>query len=165
MPPSDKIKRNLVWIRKTLGIIDKTTLPGTVEGEVRPTIDAFGWFRYENLDQNSVNGAAPIVTVASAAVPAGIFRLITHCSMSHTDTGVTHLAGINKRIQPGNFNVGLPIDQASIVVGQFTSLHGRTFLLEGEFLIGAVQVATVVGNISLRFFSVDIEIGEYVPVL
>ncbi len=162
---SDKIKRNIVWIRKTLGIIDKTTLPGVVLGEVRPTIDSFGWFRYENLTINSVNGAAPSAAVASAVVPPGIFRVITHCSVSHTDTGVTHLASLNKRIQPANFNVGLPTDRSSIVVGQFVSLIGRTFLKENEFLIGAVVAAPAVGNLSLRFFSVDIEIGEYIPPL
>jgi len=165
VPTTDKIKRSLVWLRKTLGIIDKTTLPGEILGEVRPTIDALGWFRYENLEIDQVNGAAPIAVLASTVTPPNVMRIITHASLSHTDTGVTHLASLNKRRNPGNFNIGLPTDRASIAVGEFCSLIGRTVLLENEFLIGQVVAAPVAGNISLRSFFVDIEIGEYIPPL
>lgn len=161
----DKIKRSLIWMRKTLGIIEKTTLPGEILGEVRPTIEALGWFRYEDVQVDQINAAAPATAIASSTPPAGVLRFIIHTSLAHTDTGITHLAGLNKRRNPGNFNIGLPIDQVSIQVGQFCSLIGRTFLVEGELIIGEVVVPPIGGVLSLRSFFVDIEPGEYIPPL
>lgn len=165
MPTIDKVKRSFVWLRKTLGIIDKTTLPGEVLGEIRPTIDSLGWFRYENLEVSQINAGAPTAVVASPVTPPNVIRVVVNASVSHSDTAVAHLASLNKRRNPGNFNIGLPTDRALIEVGEFCSLIGRMTLMENEFLIGQVVAAPAVGNLTLRFFFVDIEIGEYIPPL
>lgn len=159
---SDKIKRNIIWLRKTLGIIDKTTLPGEILGEVRPTMDTFGWDRLDDLQNERVNVAAPGQVAASTVVPPGIVRYIHAASITHTDTGVTHEASLVKRRQPNTFNVGVPTDRRLITDLMFCSMQGRTFIREGDFLIGQVVTAPVAGQLTLTFYFVDIDPGEYI---
>lgn len=159
---SDKIKRSLLWMRKTLGIIDKTTLPGEINGEVRPTMDLFGWERLENLQVQRINAAAPLQVVVSGVVPPGVIRYVHAASVSHTDVGVTHEVSLVKRRQPNTLNVGIPIDRSTISFEMFASMQGRTFIREGEFLLGQVVDAPAVGVLILTFFFVDIDPGEYI---
>lgn len=162
MPTIDKIKRNLLWLRKTLGIIDKTTLPGEILGEVRPTIDTFGWDRLGNLQVERVNAAAATSVVVSTVVPADVIRYIHAMSIVHTDTGVTHTVSIVKRRQPNTLNVGIPTDRSTILPLQHVSMIGRTFITEGEFILGQLVTATVAGQLTLTFYFVDIDRGEYI---
>lgn len=161
----DKIKRSLVWMRKTLGIIEKTTLPGEIVGEVRPTIDTLGWDRLLQLEPTRVNAAAPAQVVISAAVPSGIVRYIHTLSISHTDANVEHEVSVVKRRQPNTFNIGQATDRRLIGENQFCSIIHPIMLVEGEFVIGQVLAAPVVGVLILTFLSVDIEQGEYISAM
>jgi len=160
---SDKIKRSFLWMRKSLGIIEKTTLPGEVLGEVRPTMDLFGWERLVDLQVERINAAAPAVSIASNVLPDGVTRYIHSCSLTHTDTGVNHEASLIKRRNPSAFNVGIPTDRTTISTLQQCSMIGRTFIKGNEFIIGQVLVPPVAGVITLTFYFVDIDEGEYIP--
>jgi len=163
MPTIDKIKRNFLWLRRTLGIIDKTTLPGEVVGQVRPTIDMFGWERLPEEQFLATTAAAPGKAVASAATPDNTLRIVYAASLEHTDAAVSHTAWLIKRRNPGGIDVGLPSDRQQIVVGEFMSMIGTTFLVAGDFIIAEVVDALVLGQLSLRLVVVDVDLGEYVP--
>jgi len=165
MPTIDKIKRNFLWLRRALGIIDKTTLPGDVVGEVRPTIDLFGWERLPEEQFLASVAAAPNAAVATVATPANTLRIVYGASLEHTDTGVSHTAWLIKRRNPGSIDVGLPTDRTAIVVGEFMSMIGTTFLVAGDFIVAEVSAAPVAGQLSLRVNVVDVDLGEYVPPL
>lgn len=159
----DKIKRSFVWLRKTLGIIDKTTLPGEILGEVRPILDTFGWDRLSEEVVLSVNALFPAVAVASATPPVGTLRLILHASLEHGDAGVNHIAWILKRRNPGGIDVGLSTDRADIDAGEFISITRATFLRNNEFIIAEMLGVPIAGNMSLRTFHIDLDPGEYLP--
>jgi len=159
----DKIKRNFVWLRRALGIIDKTTLPGEIGGEVRPTIDMFGWERLPE-EQFLVSAAPdPAVAIASPETPENTLRIVYAASLEHTDTGVNHICWMMKRRNPGSIDVGLPTDRGDIDVGEFMSMIGTTFLVAGDFIIAEIIGVPVAGQLSLRLNVVDVDIGEYVP--
>jgi len=159
----DKIKRNLVWLRRALGIIDKTTLPGQILGEVRPTIDTFGWERLPEEQFLTTTAPAPAVAIASAPTPDITLRLVYGASLEHTDTAVSHTAWFIKRRNPGALDVGVPSDRTAIVVGEFMSMIGTTFLVAGDFFIAEITGTPVAGQLTLRLNVVDVDIGEYVP--
>lgn len=159
----DKIKRNLVWLRRALGIIDKTTLPGEILGEVRPTIDTFGWERLPEEQFLATSAGDPAVAIASAATPDNTLRIVYGASLEHTDAGVNHICWMVKRRNPGSIDVGLPTDRQDIDVGEFMSMIGTTFLVAGDFIVAEIIGAPVAGQLSLRLNVVDVDIGEYVP--
>lgn len=159
----DKIKRNFLWLRRTLGIIDKTTLPGEIVGEVRPIIDTFGWDRLPEEQFLTATAGQPATAIASADTPPDTLRLVYGASLEHTDTGVNHIAWLIKRRNPGALDVGLPTDRQDIDVGEFLSMIGTCFLVEGDFIIAEIIGAPVAGQLTLRLNVVDVDLGEYVP--
>ena len=161
----DKIKRSFLWLRRTLEIIDKTTLPGEILGEVRATLDTFGWDRLPSEQFLQFVATAPQVAVASSTPPIDVLRVVLGASLEHTDTGVNHIAWLTKRRNPGPFDVGIPTDRQDIDVGEFMSMIGRTFLINNDFVIAEIIGAPVVGQITLRLITIDIPFGEYIPPL
>lgn len=159
----DKIKRNLVWLRRALGIIDKTTLPGEILGEVRPTIDTFGWERLPEEQFLSTGAPDPAIAIASEPTPENTLRIVYAASLEHSDVAVNHVAWMIKRRNPGALDVGLPTDRQDIDAGEFLSMIGTTFLVAGDFIIAEILGAPVAGQLTLRLNVVDVDIGEYVP--
>jgi len=170
--PLDQIKRSFIWLRQTLRITDKTTLPGSVLGEIRPTVDTFGWDRLNPLSSGegtgptslSANGALAAINASFGPVPDGIMRYIISASCSIDDaTFVGFLRmevvkdGIAIAIQePFEFNA----NGANVRVG----LNRHVLLEPGDVLQCVSSVAPAVGqrnNIRARF--VDIDFGEYIP--
>lgn len=160
---SDKIKRSFVWLRRTLEIIAKTTLPGEILGEVRPILDTFGWDRLQEEQFSQATAAAPARAVASDTPPVGTLRFVLGASLEHTDTGVTATGWLLKRRNPGATDVGLPTDRSAIVVGEFLSMQGTTFLVNNDFIIAEVFAVPVAGQLSLRLRFIDLPFGEYIP--
>ncbi len=168
----DKVKRAFVWIRKTLRIIDRTTLPGEVLGEIRTTLDAFGWDRLSPASAGE--GAGPVNETAQSplngntasltAVPVGVMRYIIHASASTNDPLGTGLINLQVRTgDPGAPEIG--IDKATVAIVQ-PMLHGleRSLLLApGEQLLAVmVPGADVVSRVFIRAKFVDIDLGEYI---
>lgn len=165
MPPSDKIKRSFVWLRKTLGIIDKTTLPGEVLGDVRPVIDLFGWDRLGEASVVSANSVvAPGATVNGDVTPDGVLRLVLHANVQHTDTNVDHFLWIDKLAQAaGGFIVGVTSPNVAVPVLVDQSTSGWFVLAPGDRIRGNADVALVAGALTLNTNFIDLPLGEYIP--
>lgn len=160
---TDKIKRSFVWLRKTLGIIDKTTLPGDVLGEVRPIMDVFGWERLgEPSEFISPFTAAPGNTVTSTLVPDTVVRLILFAAVRHTDPGVPHFLWIDKVMPGGATNVSLTSNPTDQLTSLPQGLTRRIILEPGSALRGRSLDALVGGALALDINFIDIPIGEYV---
>ncbi len=159
----DKIKRSFTWIRNALRVIDKTTLPGEIQGDIRPSIDLFGW---ERLPEEQILQVAAAATgeVLSATPPVGTLRLVLHCSLLITGSGVGVTAIIRKRNALGA-NCGLPTDRDAIEDDEVASVIGRTFLAAGDVIVAAYVNPPLGGTSTLSLNVVDLDIGEYIPPL
>ncbi|MEE9263822.1 MAG: hypothetical protein V3V11_05150 [Vicinamibacteria bacterium] len=162
----DKVKRAFVWIRKSLRIIDRTTLPGEILGEIRPTLDTFGWERFNEPESSSVS-SANVNFIVGPAVPEGFLRYVlaasveTNAAILNETIWIDWSAGgvVTGLIQPflapprdlpgGEVRVGL---ERPIVMREGDTLRGRC----NPTMAGGERVF-----INQRF--VDIEIGEYIP--
>ena len=167
----DKVKRAFIWLRNTLRIIDRTTLPGEILGEIRPTLDTFGWDRLspaaagEGVGPTDLNAQgtlnADIVTLA--AVPQGVMRYVFRASCSHNDPVAGGLA-LSIQVRNGSIDIGLNPSQA---VEANPIRHGmdRSFLLApGEQLIcRSVPAPGLTERLFIRYRFVDLDFGEYIP--
>ncbi len=159
------INRALMWVRKVLQVTEETDSPRVLSEELRPIVDVFGWERLPEEQFLTATAPDPAVIVASEATPPDILRVVLHSSLEHTDTGVTHTAWQIKRRNPGALDVGVPTDRITIAVGEFLSMIGRTYLIEGDFMIAEVAAAPAAGQLTFRQIVIDLPIGEYIPPL
>lgn len=166
----DKVKRAFIWIRNSLRIIDRTTLPGEILGEIRPGLDVFGWDRLspapagEGIGPTDANAQGSLAAdiVALAAVPEGVMRYVFRASCSHDDPVV---GGLTLSIQVRNGSIDVGLNPSAVVEAQ-PIRHGveRSFLLEpGEQLIcRSIPAPAAAQRIFIRYRFVDIDFGEYV---
>lgn len=168
----DKLKRSFIWLRQALRIIDKTTLPGTIVGEVRPTIDIFGWDRLnpessgpgngpESLNNN---GALANTTASMVAVPAGVMRYIINASCQTDDAAL--IAFMRMEVVKDGIAIAaqepffLNANGANVRIG----LNRHLLLETGDVLQCVSSVAPAAGQRnSIRARFVDIDFGEYIP--
>jgi len=161
-----KIKRAILWIRRSLEITERTNVPESIENVVRPKVDIFGWERLPSVQVAAASNPLS-VAVGSATVPAGTFRYVLNANVEHTDTGVTNTLWLTKALLNG-VRVGLPLDRTATIVGETASMIGTTYLLPGDFLFGETDVAVVAGAMILNMLFVDFDfdteagIGEYI---
>lgn len=163
----DKIKRNFTWLRKALGIIDKTTLPGLVDGDVRVVMDLFGWDRLPESQEIVASNPNTTQVSTAAFTDEGVLRLILLASTTHSDVGINHTMWITKRNPTRSLVVtGVPTDRDNVDSGEQCSMIGHTFLTAGEILIGNTDIATQVGtNMIITTSFVDLPFGEYFPAM
>jgi len=168
--PSDKIKRSFIWLRKVLEITEKTTLPGQILGEVRPTLDTFGWDRYGEAVASRFTGTNSS-TATSTVVPEGICRLVTNASV-HVDNGALAFT-LWLEVQEaqrgglGAFGIGIvqPVLNAAAGIPFIKMGITRPLLLgPGDAISGHCQPASGAGQlVVLSVRAIDLPIGEYVP--
>lgn len=164
----DKIKRNFVWLRRTLGIIDKTTLPGDIVGEVRPTMDLFGWERLTPGGPTSLSadGADNTDIAQFGVVPDNIMRLILRASMSTNDLATP----MTLSMEVNSGGVSISIASAVITPGVVPGAEPARYPLErwilmmpGDRLLVRSSTAPAVGSrLNVRMQFVDLDFGEYV---
>lgn len=158
----DKIKRQFIWLRKVLGIIDKTTLPGEVLGDVRVMMDLFGWDRFPEAQIAQVSN--PLADFANSAPgPDDTTRLILNASARHTDV-INHDIWIEKNPAPGVLRVGLN-QPTNVIGGTDAGLTRPTFLNPGDFLRARVEAAVGAGTMVITTYFIDLPQGEYIPYL
>ncbi len=160
----DKIRRSITWIRKALQITEKTTNPGTVDGNIVPTIDTFGWEELEDPTVLRTIGVA-VNTIASAVVPADVLRVVLGASVQTNDTvqaftmWIEHVDAETALAVSVMRPADLPISAVTIRVG----LPRVVIMRPGDFLRGRSSPATGVGlDLRLTVRSVDLPIGEYI---
>lgn len=156
------INRALMWLRKTLEITEETESPQVLSETVRPVIDVFGW---ERLAEGQILQTAAAATgeVLSGAPAAGIIRLVLHCSVLLTGSGVGVTAIMRKRNLTSGAHVGLPLDRESMEDDEVTSMIGHTFLVEGDAIVAAYVNPPAGGTSTLSLSVIDLPVGEYIP--
>lgn len=165
----DKVKRAFVWLRKALRITDKTTLPGHVLGEIRPSLDVFGWERLEGPGTvETAQGALATDVVVLTAVPDGVARFVIYASCSHSDTVNGLILSMQVRTVVGT-DIGV---EAWEYVNPCTAqpvlfpLKRNILLQPGEQLICRSRVPPAAGTrLFIEYKFVDLTPGEYLPAL
>jgi len=165
---ADKIKRAIIWLRKSLDITERTDVPGSINDEIRPILDAFGWDRLKEVENSTVSGTAT-TSVNGPTVPDDVIRLVVMCSVNHTDRSVLvfHHLWVDLK-PPGANSVGVSRPQSvpgSAAAEEIRVPVQRKFLMRpGENLRARASPATGVGiTLEMRQLFVDLPIGEYVP--
>lgn len=159
----DKIKRSFIWLRDSLEIIDRTTLPGTILGEVRPVLDTFGWDRLVEPEFVSQFAAAPANGVAGPVTPQGVVRVILTASVRHTDTGVDHFLWIEKLQTDITLITHITPPTIAVPVDVPQSLTRWIWCEPGTRLRGRSDINLVAGAIAFSFTFLDLPFGEYIP--
>ena len=165
----DKIKRAITWIRKSLQITEKTTQPGTVDGNIVPVLDTFGWERLGGEVTVRLTQGTNVNTISSAAVPADVLRVILEASVE-TDNGVLPFTmWIDHQDVEAGQPVGVmrPIDIPISALTIRCAMDRRYVVMRpGDTLIGRSSPATGAGQVlRLRERFIDLPIGEYVQSL
>lgn len=162
--PTDKIRRAIIWMRKALDITQKTTQPGTISGEIRPTLDVFGWDRYTQLQSVSFSGTN-VTTASMGAIGDDVMRLIIDAQVDSTQNAValflnfrvTHNGGQTVAVQEPFL---VPVGSGGLDIGMLNPV----LLGPGDNFTVSSQPATGVGELLVgRIRFVDLPIGEYIP--
>lgn len=161
-------RKPLFWVQRALDVVGvKTSLPDHVDELVRPSLDALGWDRLKELVKSTVSNPTS-TTVASAACPQGVHRLIVCAGTMHADTGVNHNPQFFIRLAGSAApDVAVGADRRIIVPNETAALRRPVLLRPGDRLIVTYAVAVTVGSVTLQTLHVDLPgpAGEYVPFL
>ncbi len=161
------INRAFSWIKKVLEVTEPTTVPERVLAEVRPSLDVFGWERYEDIETETQT-VADATAASAAAVPDGVNRLYLAAEVGTNDIvnqftfwiEAFPLGGVQVAITPP---VTPPVQDATSTIRN--GGLPRPFLLgPGGRLRGRVAPATAGGaTLTIRTLFIDIPFGEYIP--
>ncbi len=157
------INRGFMWLRKVLEITEKTDVPQVLSEVARPVVDMFGWERLPTSASEEFIGSDATDNVVSLQVPDGFVQLITAASVETTEAVSTAL-WLTKRPKEANQQIAL-VSPVAVLSDLQVALTRPIVLLPGERLIGRSPTGTpAVGeNLTLRFSSVLLPIGEYIP--
>ena len=164
MPTTDKIKRAFTWLRKSLEITEKTNLPGTIDGEIRPILDAYGWDLLQLPEQARLVTAGPTLVTRLAPVPAGEAHLFISCDLVHSDGAATHAIWIQLRAADGTESVVMKVGDPLLRADSVPASMGRPILVPaGARLFGqsldSIPIAT---TFVIRGHFIRLKVGEYV---
>jgi len=165
---TDKFKKAITWIRKTLEITEKTTQPGTVSGTILPTIEALGWERLGERLVGTNTGAANVNSVNGPVTPADVLRLVLHAQAITDDPAIIQTMWLEVQFA-NNLVVGVTqgvVTPILLAAGEAIPvvLPRPLFLRERDFLRARATPGTGVGaNLNLMMMFVDIPVGEYIP--
>ena len=163
--PIDKVKRAFTWLRKSLRIIDKTTLPGEILGEVRPTLDVFGWDLIAENPPEQVNNSSAGATLFTRLppVPEGEVHLFLTCDAEHTDPVGSHILRIDYRDETA-------LAESTIVsVATGTALFDDRVIIRRPILVTPGARLVVISSdsipigsvLNIRGHFVRLNLGEY----
>jgi len=158
----DKVKRAFVWIRKTLRIIDRTTLPAEILGEIRPTLDTFGWDRLASTEFATASSPGATTLVQLAAVPEDEAHLFVAAHVTHDDPVGSKDITLMLEDLGGNRTA------LTTTVGPnasfFIALLRPILVAPGARLIGVSRNAIAGGsNFVIAGLFARLDVGEYIP--
>jgi len=158
----DKIKRAITWIRKSLEITEKTTQPGTISGEIVPTIELAGWDLNRVLEHRNFAGGPGATATITPVVPAGEAHLYVALCGFHTDALANHnvslvyLSELNEFVQITDSS--LMDDEGIIAIDRpFLVPAGATLRVIADRAVGASEI-----HIKGQFYRFTTA-GEYFP--
>ncbi len=163
------INRPFSWLKKVMQVTEETSAPSVLSEKVRPTMDVFGWERFqEGPVTENIAGALAADIVLLPVVPEGVLRYVMFASVMHDDPvagGLTLSIQIRTPVGAGSFDIGIGPAVAT-PIGPVKMGTDRPFLLQpGQTLLCRTTPAPAAGqrvnNLSYRF--VDLDFGEYFP--
>lgn len=164
---SDKIKRALTWIRKTLDITERTNMPEGIMRNIKPTLDVFGWERLPEA-RAVVNTGTNVSSQVSSVTPDETTRLVYACSVETSNNLLAFWLWIEHRVTASGIDVGI-MTPTLTAAGTGTMRIGanRALLLApGDQLIARSNaVVGAAETLSVRMRYIDLPIGEYVAAL
>ncbi len=141
------------------------SLPREIAELITPVFDAYGWERHVDARAFIFNGVN-VDFVQSSAVPAGRLRCIFDISVSISTLAAPIIVSLDHQVTASAVFVGImaPMTLPIGAGGQRFS-PGRTIVLAPfDTLVFRTSALVGVGvTLEMRFRSVDIPIGEYVP--
>lgn len=160
----DKVKRAFIWIRSALRIIDRTTLPGEILGEIRPTLDTFGWDRLAEATFETATGGVGASNVQFTTVPAGFVHLYLQASARITVAGPFNVWVGMRGPAVGPIGTVACAPLAAAILGQKAAPIQRPVIVpEGFSLEARSEAAIVAGSVILEAFRIVLPVGEYIP--
>jgi len=168
---SDKVKRAVIWLRTAFRITDKTTLPGEILGEIRPSVDVFGWDRLNRessgpgVGPQSVNalGGLAVSRVNLPAVPEGTMRYVIGASMESNDPGFIGFLSFEIASQGTQMSPQEPFFLNANGFNVRIGLNRHLLLEPGDiFSMRSEPVPGPAFRNSVRMRFVDIDFGEYI---
>lgn len=165
---SDKIKRALTWIRKTLDITERTNMPEGIMRNIEPTLDALGWERRPEATSLNFVGGATDDFVITTVVPEGEMHLVIAASIESTDNANALHLWIDRRFARGSVQmaVQMPFIQPIGFAGLRVALMRPVLLAPGDRLVGRSSPAPAAATgLELRLAFIVLDPGEYVPPL
>jgi hypothetical protein len=164
--PTDKIKKAITWIRRSLEIKEKTSMPGTVDDTIRTTIEAFGWERLNESEGLVTSGAGPRDNTITPVVPAEVLRLVIAASVEMDDPlGPFTLFLEHEWNSLTRTGVCPPFTTVVNGSGVRVGLTRPIVMRPNDRFRGSCIPAIAIGaNLIVRQIVIDIPIiGEYVP--
>jgi len=164
---ADKIKKAILWIRKTLEITERTDVPASIDSKIIPTLEILGWERYADMETETQSTSDSSI-ISSLTVPEGTNRLYIAASVDTNDIVNQFTYWVEawplNGTQVGIIAPNTPPTQRGTSFIRSGGLP-RPFLMgPGGRLRGRLSPATAGGaTISIRTVFIDIPIGEYIP--
>jgi len=157
------VKRSILWLRRTLRITEKTTLPGEISGQIRPTLDALGWELVQETEHVAVNVLGPGSSLTLfPVVPANEAHLYFAATGHHSDGGGSHSLMLNI-LSAASLVTGL-IPTTSVASLDTVAIQrpilipaGATLRLTSQDAIPALTSFFLTGEF------IRLNAGEYVP--
>jgi len=155
----DRIKRAFTWMRNSLRVIDKTTLPGEIDGVIRPRLDVYGWERLQTVTHQSVQTVGTVTETPLPTVPEGECRLYFAVDLQHSDAAAK---AIVIAFATGNLRTTL-LRQINIAQNETLALERPVLVPPGSFLVGISRQAVPTPQLFIiRGEFITLDIGEYV---
>jgi len=158
--PTDKIKRAITWIRKSLEVTNAaTTQPGTVDGTIIPSIDTLGWDSAQTTE--FANGSSAGAAAGLSVVPEGEAFLFFAASAHHTDAGGPHTLALQFVDAEGN--LAWLTSTVVVAVNEQVALT-RPILVPAGATLSAISLDAL-GPASLFITTAFVRLpaGEYLP--
>lgn len=162
--PTDKIKRVITWIRKTLDITEKTSVPGTIDGTIIPVLAALGWERCEEIEFITATSAGATNLVELANVPEGEMHYFLTCHVGHDDPATSKAIRIAMRIASNVIASGVTIKTTETIFSLgFLGMDRPILVPPGARLIGSSRTNIAIGSdFTIAGHFLRLPIGEYV---
>ncbi len=145
-------------------------LPRRFLDSIALSVDALGWRRYESATASNFAAVAANVVV-STAVPAHTLRFIVSANVQVNDPLVAHTVWIEHRVAASGIDVAVsrpllvPFAGAGNAVPR-VGMERPVVLSPGDALLGRCSPDSGAGiQLIVRYRSVDLPIGEYIPSL
>lgn len=157
------ILRALEWIPLAFRAFRERPIPGSYGSEIRPTFDAFGTSRLNDVQFESFNGGVGNIEALLTQVPEGKYRHYLSLAFQHDDAAATHvlfpIIVVNENGTFPQTAIDDPARNGAAPNGEWFTV--RNVVVPPEARIGAAVEAIGAGaQIFLRALWIEAFVGE-----